>query len=102
MALLGEMTLQPSPPGVDSKILLDKNLHKIVGDGLTQTIAFAAQTSWLQHQSIRDNIIFGSPFDQERYNQVVDACALRPDFDILEDGDLTEIGAKYLFFYMWL
>ncbi|KZS94266.1 hypothetical protein SISNIDRAFT_454002 [Sistotremastrum niveocremeum HHB9708] len=97
MALLGEMTLQPSPPGVESKILLDKNPHKIVGDGLTQTIAFAAQTSWLQHQSIRDNIIFGSPFDQERYDQVVEACALRPDFDILEDGDLTEIGAKYVF-----
>ena len=43
---------------------------------------------------LQDNIVFEYPFDQERYDAVVEACALNPDFDSLEDGDLTEIGSK--------
>ena len=62
--------------------------------GLTQSIAYAAQTPWLQHQSIKNNILFGHPYDAARYADVLDACALRPDLKILEDGDETEIGAR--------
>ncbi len=42
--------------------------------------------------TLRDNILFGQPLDSEKYNRVVNACALRPDFDILVAKDLTEIG----------
>jgi len=42
----------------------------------------------------QDNILFGYPLDQGRYDAVVEACTLRPDFDMLEDGDQTEIGSK--------
>lgn len=94
MALLGEMTLQPSPPGIESKLLLDKNPHKILPGDLVQTLSYAAQTPWLQHQSIRNNILFGTPFDQGRYDEVVECCALKPDLDVLEDGDRTEIGVR--------
>jgi ABC-type nitrate/sulfonate/bicarbonate transport system ATPase subunit len=45
-------------------------------------------------QSIKDNILFGYPFDEARYNEVIECCALRPDLDTLEDGDATEIGEK--------
>ncbi|KZS96802.1 multidrug resistance-associated ABC transporter [Sistotremastrum niveocremeum HHB9708] len=94
MALLGEMTMQPPPPGVESKLLLDKNPHKVLPDGLVQTLSYAAQTPWLQHQSIKDNILFGTPFDQERYDEVIACCALKPDLEVLEDGDRTEIGVR--------
>ncbi|KIJ90780.1 hypothetical protein K443DRAFT_14955 [Laccaria amethystina LaAM-08-1] len=40
---------------------------------------------------IKDKILFGYPFDEERYNAVVECCALKADLDILEDGDATVV-----------
>lgn len=90
MAVLGEMTLLPG-----GRIVMSKNPSKVDENGLTHSISYAAQTPWLRHQSIKDNILFGYPYDDERYNQVVECCALRPDLEQLEDGDQTEIGARY-------
>jgi ABC-type multidrug transport system fused ATPase/permease subunit len=88
-ALLGEMDL------IEGETFLPKYPTDFdAPTGLRNSIAYAAQTPWLQQQSIKDNILFGEHFDEERYEAVVDACALRTDFDILEDGDETEIGAK--------
>ena len=44
--------------------------------------------------SIRENILFGSKYDSNRYNQVLECCALFPDLTMLEDGDATEVGAR--------
>lgn len=49
---------------------------------------------WIQNATVRDNIFFGNPRDEEKYQTVVDACALSSDFDILPAGDLTEIGER--------
>ncbi|KAF9196565.1 hypothetical protein BGZ49_002755 [Haplosporangium sp. Z 27] len=57
-------------------------------------IAYVSQTAWLQNSTIRENILFGKEFDQERYDAVVEGCALVTDFDILESGDKTEIGEQ--------
>ncbi|KAF9539971.1 hypothetical protein EC957_004821 [Mortierella hygrophila] len=57
-------------------------------------IAYVAQTAWLQNTTIRNNILFGREFDQERYDAVVEGCALLTDFEILESGDATEIGEQ--------
>ncbi|KAG6908490.1 hypothetical protein DXG01_004424 [Tephrocybe rancida] len=92
MALLGEMTLLPStPPG---KLIMTKSPSKLDAHSQTYSFSYAAQVPWLRHQTIRDNILFGGPFDSARYDAVLDACALRTDLDVLEDGDLTEIGAR--------
>ncbi|KAI8348976.1 P-loop containing nucleoside triphosphate hydrolase protein [Mortierella sp. GBAus27b] len=57
-------------------------------------IAYVSQTAWLQNTSIRNNILFGREYDEERYNAVVEGCALVTDFDIFESGDATEIGEQ--------
>ena len=45
----------------------------------------------LEHATIKDNIVFGntSPFDEVRYQSVLDACALRQDLAIFDAGDMT-------------
>ncbi len=88
MALLGEMTL------LEGRIIMSKRADQVDEHGLQHAISYAAQTAWLRHQSIKDNILFGYPLDEERYAAVVECCALNPDLAILEDGDATEIGAR--------
>ena len=61
---------------------------------LSDMIAFCAQMPWLVGTSLRENITFGAPWNKTRYNAVVDACALRKDFEIFELGDETEVGEK--------
>lgn len=56
------------------------------------TIAYCAQTPWLQNMSIRENILFGAPMDMDRYKQVLSACALINDLAGFSNGDLSFIG----------
>uniref|UniRef100_A0A1I8M691 ABC-type glutathione-S-conjugate transporter n=2 Tax=Musca domestica TaxID=7370 RepID=A0A1I8M691_MUSDO len=58
------------------------------------SIAYVPQQAWIQNSTLRDNILFGKPYDRKRYNRVIDACALRPDIEMLSAGDQTEIGEK--------
>ena len=44
--------------------------------------------------TIRDNILFGSPMNETRYVQTIISCCLERDFEIMQAGDLTEIGEK--------
>ncbi|XP_056634781.1 putative uncharacterized protein DDB_G0282133 [Diorhabda sublineata] len=57
-------------------------------------ISYSAQQPWLFQSSVRNNILFGSHFDKNLYKRVVEACALRNDFDQLPHGDRTIVGEK--------
>jgi hypothetical protein len=46
--------------------------------------------AWLQSLTIRDNITFLEPHDEERYQRVLSACALLPDLRIIPGGDQAE------------
>ena len=74
-------------------ILPRKTSRRHLG-GAVSGIAYVAQTAWLQNCSIRDNILFGLPFDQTRYDNVLYMTALTRDLEILEFGDSTEVGEK--------
>ena len=62
--------------------------------GLSQSVAYGAQTVWLLNATIRENIVFGSHFESERYEKVLRDCALQSDLESLPGGDLTEIGER--------
>ena len=55
-------------------------------------VAYASQSAWLRNDTIRNNILFESAFEQIRYDRVVEACCLSQDFDQLPKGDLTVVG----------
>jgi ABC-type multidrug transport system fused ATPase/permease subunit len=61
---------------------------------LSNSVALVSQQAWLLNATIRDNILFGLPFDQQRYHQVLTMSTLDKDLEIFQDGDLTEIGEK--------
>uniref|UniRef100_A0A914VV15 ABC-type glutathione-S-conjugate transporter n=1 Tax=Plectus sambesii TaxID=2011161 RepID=A0A914VV15_9BILA len=70
-------------------------MDKIEGKvSIRGSVAYSAQQAWIQNLTLKQNVLFGLPYDQAWYNKVVDACALRPDFDTLPAGDETEIGEK--------
>lgn len=56
--------------------------------------AYVEQNPWIQNMTIRDNILFDQPIDEERYVKTVMACCLERDFEILKSGDLSEIGER--------
>ncbi|KAF9150200.1 Canalicular multispecific organic anion transporter 2 [Linnemannia schmuckeri] len=57
-------------------------------------IAYAPQQSWIMNATLRDNILFGNEYNQERYQHILLACGLEPDLAILPAGDMTEIGER--------
>lgn len=61
---------------------------------IIDSIAFVAQIPWIENGTIKDNILFGLPFDKDRYVRVLSACALTKDLDAFPDGELTDIGAN--------
>lgn len=52
------------------------------------------QNGWIQNTSLKDNILFGKPMDNERYGQVLESCALTADITTLPAGEDTEIGER--------
>ncbi|KAI1294974.1 ATP-binding cassette sub-family C member 3 [Halotydeus destructor] len=57
-------------------------------------VAYVPQQAWIQNATVKDNILFSQDFDDRKYNYVIEACALRPDLNILPAADETEIGEK--------
>ncbi|KAJ4477282.1 hypothetical protein J3R30DRAFT_3657757 [Lentinula aciculospora] len=87
MALLGEMHYVPRSSDLGESWF---NLPKGRGVG------YAAQESWVQNATIKENIIFDSPFEASRYHKVLYQCALERDLELFQAGDETEVGEKGL------
>ncbi|PNY27582.1 ATP-dependent bile acid permease [Tolypocladium capitatum] len=93
MGLLGEMTRVQGKvycPGGRSR----EEVRPDPETGLADTIAYVAQAAWLVNANIRDNILFATPYDEQRYGDVIVACALERDLEILDHGDETLVGEK--------
>ncbi|XP_037468218.1 ABC transporter C family member 10-like [Triticum dicoccoides] len=57
-------------------------------------IAYISQNAWIQSGTVRDNILFGSSMDEERYHNTLMRCSLVKDLEMLPYGDCTQIGER--------
>ena len=77
-------------------------LHSIVGDLKIKSgslksegsIALVSQQAFLVNDTLRNNIVFGKEYNEEKFRKVVEICQLVSDLKILPSGDLTEIGER--------
>jgi ABC-type multidrug transport system fused ATPase/permease subunit len=86
-AILGEV----EPVDDTSKVYIPRSENRKGSPGF---VSYCAQTPWILNSTLKENILFGRSFDEERYNEVVHACALSSDLEILPAGDMTEIGER--------
>lgn len=77
---------KPARPRRDDDAYLQKWI-------IPEAMAFVAQVPWIENASIKDNILFGLPYQEKRYALTLSVCALSKDLENLPDGDLTDIGA---------
>ena len=68
-----------------------KEYNKVYING---SIAYVCQTAFIQNNTLRNNILFFHPFDQEKYNKVLEISELIPHLEILRGGDMIEIGER--------
>ncbi|KAJ5562910.1 hypothetical protein N7461_001671 [Penicillium sp. DV-2018c] len=94
MALLGEMRLLEGRVHLPGGLSNRADLPVDPETGLIDSVAYCAQEAWLVNATVKENIIFASPYDERRYRAVLKACALERDLAILDAGDQTLVGEK--------
>ena len=57
-------------------------------------MAFVSQTPWVYSGTVRDNIVFGKEFHEQKYRKVIKVCDLEKDIESFTKRDLTEIGQR--------
>ena len=73
--------------------ILNKELH--ITKGRVKhlgNIAYVSDTPWVFPGTIRENILFGSAYDEKWYLETVRACQLEEDFKRFPEQDLSRIG----------
>ncbi|GMF33368.1 unnamed protein product [Phytophthora fragariaefolia] len=94
----GTLTIVVGPVGSGKSSLVNAilgEMQQVRGSRVVRgDIAYASQQAWIQNQTVRENILFGEPYDAEHYDRVIAACQLVHDFVALEHGDRTEIGER--------
>ena len=59
-------------------------------------IAYVPQKPWIFMDTVRENILFGQPYNPFRYQAVLNACCLQKEAEMLADGDLTVVSSAQL------
>lgn len=61
---------------------------------MNQKLSYSQQIPWIQNKTIKENILFGLPYDEAKYRETIQICELTRDLEILPNLDETEIGEK--------
>lgn len=97
----GDMTVVAGPVGSGKSSFLQSVLGELIAiptrrESATAPVSYCSQQPWLEHGTIRQNIIGISPYDSDWYGIVVSSCDLDTDLRQLENGDQTRIGSNAL------
>ena len=60
---------------------------------LNGEVSYANQQPWVMTDTVKNNIIFNNPFDEDKYDKIVSVCELENDFLNFPNGDKTEINS---------
>lgn len=77
-ALMGEMILR------EGNVMMKAN----------QSLAFCDQRPWIVNATVRENIVFGQEYDNDRMQQALQVSALQDDLRLFAAGIDTEIGER--------
>ena len=95
-AFPGSLTVLTGAVGSGKSTLLASIAGEVVKSSGTitcnGTLAYVPQSSWVFAGTLRDNVLFGEAFDEEKYRKVIEACALREDIDRFPNGDFSFVG----------
>ncbi|XP_064006538.1 ATP-binding cassette sub-family C member 3 isoform X2 [Pogoniulus pusillus] len=70
-------------------------MEKLEGEvAVKGSVGYVPQQAWIQNATLKDNILFGQAPNEQKYQNVLEACALKTDLEVLPGGDQTEIGEK--------
>ena len=75
--------------GILGELYLTDGSVRVVG-----SISYHQQQPWILNMSLKDNVLFGQPYDEVKFQAVIEASALVPDLASLPFGADTEIGEK--------
>uniref|UniRef100_A0A4W2EJE7 ATP binding cassette subfamily C member 4 n=1 Tax=Bos indicus x Bos taurus TaxID=30522 RepID=A0A4W2EJE7_BOBOX len=92
----GELLAVVGPVGAGKSSLL----HALLGElppcqgkiSVHGRIAYVSQQPWVFPGTVRSNILFGKKYEEDRYEEVIKACALEEDLRLLGDEEIIKIG----------
>ncbi|KAK8101300.1 hypothetical protein PG999_011674 [Apiospora kogelbergensis] len=96
-AILGEIDVLSGSISRPKAPLLSERHDANANQGnwtLPGAIATVAQIPWIENATIKENVLFGLPYDEHRYRTTLEVCALKKDIEMFSDGEETEIGAN--------
>ncbi|KAM3523134.1 hypothetical protein MY4038_008331 [Beauveria bassiana] len=88
-AILGEADIEAEKSNSDFRSVATKQMK-----ASTPSFAYVSQPPWVENRTIRENIIFGNEFDEDRYMAVLRACALERDLETLPHADMAMAGVN--------
>jgi ATP-binding cassette subfamily C (CFTR/MRP) protein 4 len=77
-------------------------LHGILGElekfegsvSVNGKVFYVSQEPWIFPASIKQNILFGNEYNEEKFKEIVEVCSLRKDLAQMAFGEKTIIGEK--------